>query len=132
MPIDSNILSDSPNGLRHSIGRDQLTVAPEESAPWSQLVSLRWLDKPNLDRSPQTVQPMSLLPEAPGVLGAATAAINQLLGYLIAYEPRLFLASILAGSFAGWRLQRRVVVTQAMVSGDTTELTDRETKRMAA
>ena len=43
-----------------------------------------------------------------GIPGIAAKAINQLLGFLVAYQPRLFLAAVVAGSWVGWSWHRRL------------------------
>ncbi|MGI9457719.1 MAG: hypothetical protein ACR2NU_14230 [Aeoliella sp.] len=99
---------------------------------WHRIAAIRWLDKPDLSRKPKPVEPLEIVPHGPGIFRGVSGAINQLLGYLVDYEPRLFLASIIAGSFVGWRLQRRVVVAHAVVSGDFSELSEGEVERLAA
>ena len=49
-----------------------------------------------------------MIPEMNGVMGLVVQALNQLMGYLVAYQPRLFLAAIVAGSWSGWSLHRRL------------------------
>ncbi|MEM6330102.1 MAG: hypothetical protein AAF790_07630 [Planctomycetota bacterium] len=58
--------------------------------------------------TPAAVAPLPVLPKANGVMGIVAAAINQLLGYLAAYRPRVFAASLLAGGYVGWSWQRRI------------------------
>lgn len=105
------------------------TVSVEQTA-WQRLTSIRWFAKPDLSRPPQPVQPLKVIPKGPGIYGGVGGAINQLLGYLVDYEPRLFVASILVGGFAGWRLQRRVAVAHAVVAGNLTELSTHERKKL--
>lgn len=99
---------------------------------WQRLLAVRWLAKPDLSRAPQPVEPLNIVPKGPGIYGGVGGAINQLLGYLVDYEPRLFLASIVAGSFFGWRMQRRVAIAHAAVSGDTSHLSEHERRKLAA
>lgn len=53
----------------------------------------------------QSVPRVALIPEANSLWGLAARAINQLLGYFVVYRPRLFLASILVGTYIGWSWQ---------------------------
>lgn len=99
---------------------------------WQRLTSISWLGKPDLSRDPKPVQPLQVVPKGPGIYGGVGGALNQLLGYLVDYEPRLFLASIVAGSFVGWRLQRRVAIAHAVVAGDLSELSKHEKRKLEA
>jgi len=98
---------------------------------WHRLASVDWLGAPDLSRKPGRVDPLYLVPKGPGIYGGVGGAINQLLGYLIDYEPRLFFASIIAGGFMGWRVQRKVAIANAVVKGDFSELSEREIEKLA-
>lgn len=108
----------------------RIAAVPVKQTAWQRLTSIRWLAKPDLSRTPQPVEPLRVIPKGPGIYGGVGGAVNQLLGYLVDYEPRLFLASILVGGFAGWRLQRRVAVAHAVVAGDLSDLSKRERKQL--
>jgi hypothetical protein len=118
-------------GLRLN-ATSHFAVVPAPPTAWQRLTAIDWLMKPDLSRQPQSVEPLRVMPKGRGIYGGVGSAINQLLGYLVAYEPRLFLASIVAGSFVGWRLQRRVAVAHVVMSGELMQLPDSETKTMAA
>lgn len=49
-----------------------------------------------------TIPRVGLLPEAGSLVGVIARGINQTLGYLVYYRPRLFLAAILLGTYIGW------------------------------
>lgn len=90
-----------------------VAVAPKlefkPKTPLTQLGEIDWFAQPDLSNSPpQDIPPLNLLPNVGSVPGAISKAINQLLGYLVAYQPRLFLAAILAGSWVGWSWHRRL------------------------
>ena len=129
LPVSTTIASQAVGVAPQSPGAAEL---PKPKSVWQQLAGIRWFAAPDLTRKPQPVQPLNLLPAGPGVVGAVSRATNQLLGYLVSYEPRLFLASVVAGGFFGWRVQRRVAVAKAMVTGDTSELSEQEIGQIAA
>ncbi len=52
-----------------------------------------------------TVPRVALFPEPGSVIGVVGKGINQVLGYLAYYRPRLFLAAILIGIYIGWSWQ---------------------------
>jgi len=54
------------------------------------------------------VDSLNLLPESVGVIGFVVRAINQVLGYLVAYPPRLFLAAIIAAAWMGRTVHNRL------------------------
>lgn len=135
MPTPVGLADDSALPLVQSL---QLTptvkvaAAPAPPNAWQRLAAINWLGKPDLSRDPQPVEPLRVVPKGPGIYGGVGGAINQLLGYLVDYEPRLFLASIFVGSFVGWRLQRRVAIAHAVVAGDLSELTQHEKRKLEA
>lgn len=100
-----------PSGLRE-LGASQLST--HQSAligvlKKPKLSDIDWLAEPNLDKAPSGhIPPLDLFPKVGGVPGVVLMAANQLLGYLVAYQPRLFLAAIVAGSWIGWSWQRRL------------------------
>lgn len=56
----------------------------------------RWTEKiPRVD----------LVPETGAVPGILAQSVNQVLGYLVVYRPRLFFAAILLGAYLGWSWQ---------------------------
>ncbi|TWU39722.1 hypothetical protein [Novipirellula artificiosorum] len=56
--------------------------------------------------NPQAAVPrVSLMPESGSLLGIIGRGLNQLLGYLVVYQPRLFLAAIILGAYIGCSLQ---------------------------
>lgn len=93
---------------------------------------LSWLAPPDLSLRPEPVQPLFEVEKGQGFAGLVLGVVSQLLGYLFAYQPRLFLASVLAGGYLGWRLQRRFTTVHALVTGDLSELSDGELRRLAA
>ena len=85
----------------------QLPVRHESSI--EQLRQIDWLAQPDFSKAPpREIEPLALVPKASGIPGAAAKAINQLLAYLVAYQPRLFLAAVIAGSWVGWSWHRRL------------------------
>ncbi len=85
-----------------------LGIEPRLS-PVDQLTSIDWLQEPNLDFTDQQVAPLRVLPNTTGAIGLVFQAINQLLGFLVVYQPRLFLASTLGGAWIGWRWHKRLL-----------------------
>lgn len=87
----------------------QQSLFQAEATPGERLRSIDWWAEPNLHDSPATdLSPVPLLPKSRGIVGVLFMAVNQLLGFLVAYQPRLFLAAILAGSWTGYLWQRRL------------------------
>jgi hypothetical protein len=81
---------------RASVSTD-LDVNP--NSPWQQLSEIDWLAEPDLPSAPpREITRLQVLPEANSVPGAILKAINQLHGYLVADQPRLFLAAIAKAS----------------------------------
>ena len=81
------------------------------------LSEIEWFAEPNLENAPPAkIAPLALFPQVDGILGIPLMAVNQLLGYLVAYRPRLFLAAIVAGSWIGWSWQRRLARWRAQVT----------------
>lgn len=116
-----------------SVGpRAGVEVAPPPATAWQRLSAIRWLQKPDLNRRPRPVEPLRLLPEGSGIFGVVGGAMNQLLGYLVEYEPRLFLASLLAGGFAGWRLHGQVAFAHAAVAGQVADAPRPDVQQKAA
>lgn len=78
-------------------------------SPLQRLREIDWFAQPNLDKKPpRVIEPLHVLPEISGLHGVPLKAVNQILGYLVAYQPRLFLAAIIAGSWVGWSCRRRL------------------------
>lgn len=85
------------------------TIAETQPSAWQQLTKVRWLAEPKLAKVPQgKVDRLRLLPETGSVIGLVSWAINQLLGYLVAYQPRLFLAAVIAGGWMGWSMHHHL------------------------
>ena len=95
----------------------------KQESPIEQLRQIDWLAQPDLSKAPpREIEPLALLPQASGVPGAAARAINQLLAYFVAYQPRLFLAAMVAGSWVGWSWHRRL----NKLTDDAAERCDRD------
>jgi hypothetical protein len=58
--------------------------------------------------------------------------VNQLLGLLIAYQPRLFLAAVLAGAWTRWRWKQRLSTLQLRVNEAVEQATEPIPIRRAA
>lgn len=98
-------------------------------SPLQRLREIDWFAQPNLDKKPpRVIEPLHVLPEISGLHGTPLKAVNQMLGYLVAYQPRLFLAAIIAGSWVGWSCRRRLeklhehVVEKSIEREDVLEL----------
>ncbi len=109
-----------------------VAAVPVPPTAWQRLNNVQWLRKPNLSRRPEPILPLNVVPKGSGIYGSVAAAVNQLLGYLVAYEPRLFLASLVTGSFVGWRIQHKVAAAHVVVTGDFHGNAARETEKRAA
>ncbi|TWT31131.1 hypothetical protein KOR34_45060 [Posidoniimonas corsicana] len=57
---------------------------------------------------PNPIPRVALLPEGTNALGIVGRGVNQLLGYLVFYRPRMFLAALIAGGYLGWASHRRL------------------------
>ncbi|TWT92763.1 hypothetical protein [Stieleria varia] len=87
------------------------------AAPVDQLRQLDWWAKPDLSRAAQReIAPVALFPKASGLIGLVFTMFNQVLGFMVAYQPRLFAAAVIAGGSLGWgwhsklqSLQQRVL-----------------------
>ncbi|MCA9175044.1 MAG: hypothetical protein KDB14_11230 [Planctomycetales bacterium] len=80
-----------------------LAISPAPN-DYQRLTEIHWLAPPDLKRSPPgNIEPLRILPKLSGMLGLISLAINQLLAYLVAYQPRLFLAALLVGGWTGWK-----------------------------
>jgi len=97
-------------------------VQPSKSAV-EQLAGVDFTAVPDLNQPPPSkIEPLELFPKSGGVLGIITMAINQLLAFVVAYQPRVFLAAVLAGSWNGWKWQRRLATLAHHVSQSADEL----------
>ena len=84
-------------------------VGVAEAPAIGELLTMDPLAVPDLTTPPPvSIPPLKLVPNVGGVLGIVATAINQLLGFVVAYQPRVFLASILAGGWTGWRWHQRL------------------------
>lgn len=91
-------------------------VQPPQSAV-QQLANVDFTAVPDLSKPlPRRIEPLQLLPKAGGIPGIVTMAINQLLAFVVAYQPRVFFAAVLAGSWTGWKWQRRLATLAHHVS----------------
>lgn len=90
------------DALADAIARPPRPLATER------LAEVDLLAPPDFTKAPPSIEPLRLLPEPSGVGGIVCAAVNQMLGYLVAYNPRLLVASLLAGGYVGWTWQRRL------------------------
>lgn len=97
-----------PVAIATADGMDRGEGLPRTTMPANRLRGVDWLAEPDFTHNPVAIAPVALLPEAHGAWGFACRAGNQLLGYLVAYNPRLFVASLLAGGYLGWSWQRRI------------------------
>lgn len=100
--------------------------------PTPQPKKLSWFAPPDLSQPPGPVPPLFEVKKGQGVVGIILGAISQLLGYLFAYQPRMFFAAILAGSYIGYRLQQRFATMKAVVTGDLSDLSTSQIHRLAA
>ncbi|QDU55609.1 hypothetical protein [Aeoliella mucimassa] len=119
-------------GMAFDLAGDAALQADVQPSSWQQMGAIRWFAKPDLARQPQPIPPVRLFGEGPGVLGWIGSAVNQLLGYLITYEPRLFLASLVAGGFVGWQLHGRVSKANAVIADLVSGNSDENVTRKAA
>jgi hypothetical protein len=107
---DPNVASNPDNEIDAAL----LDQAPSTSlfhsrpSPQQQLRELEWWAEPNMGVAPADVSPVQLLPESRGIVGLFCLAVNQLLGFLVAYQPRLFLAAVVSGGWTGYLWQRRL------------------------
>ena len=86
-----------------------VTLPASTNSPLDQLASIEWLATPKLEHTPAgRVPPLKVFPELGGILGVLGKAINQVLGFLVAYQPRLFLAAVVAGGWVGWSIHHRI------------------------
>src|SRR5690606_2571544 len=100
--------------------------------PTSPSKKLSWFAPPDLSQPPGPVEPLFEVKKGQGIVGILLGAISQLLGYLFAYQPRMFFAAILAGSYVGYRLQQRFATVKAVVTGDLSDLSTSQIHRLAA
>lgn len=77
------------------------------------------------ERWPDRVPRVALLPEQGSWLGIVGKAANQLLGYLVFYRPRMFLAALLVGGYLGWAWHRHYTRAEEQVIEWTNELNGR-------
>ncbi len=116
--------------LLKSPGPLQATVRP---SAWQQLSRIDFLAPPNLTQPPPAdIEPINAVPKISGILGVGGLAINQLLGFLVAYQPRLFIAAVLAGAWTGWRWQQRLQTLKRHVQQGIDDDIDSRPLRRAA
>ncbi len=60
----------------------------------------------------EVIEPVELPLHIGGVLGAMLRAVEQLLGYLRAYQLNLFLASLVVGIYLGWTWHRGIALLE--------------------
>jgi len=120
----------SPGSLSTVVMRSPPVV---RTSVWERLQAVDFLALPDLTkRPPQEIAPLPLIPKVSGVFAIAGAAVNQLLGFLIAYQPRLFLAAVLAGAWTGWRWQQRLSTLRLHVGEAVEQATESSPIRRAA
>ena len=104
-----------------------------QTSAWERLQAVDFLALPDLTkRPPREIAPLPLIPKDSGVFAIAGAAVNQLLGLLIAYQPRLFLAAVLAGAWTRWRWKQRLSTLQLRVNEAVEQATEPIPIRRAA
>lgn len=76
---------------------------------WRALTNWRYVSELGASADwPERIPRVALLPEGTTWFGVVGRGVNQLLGYLVFYRPRMFLASLLAGGYLGWAWHRRL------------------------
>lgn len=124
----SSLLSDV--STIHRPGPLQRTAQP---TAWEQLRQIDFFAAPNLAQPPPTeIEPINVVPKISGILNVVGLAINQLLGFLVAYQPRLFLAAVIAGGWTGWRWQQRLQTVREQVEQEFSGEPDTVSTRRAA
>lgn len=87
----------------------QIASPKQDLSPIDQLRQIDWFAKPELAKArTHEIRSLNLLPKSTGVIGLITKTINQILGFLIAYQPRLFCAAVIAGSWLGWSWHKKL------------------------
>ena len=90
-----------PKGSSPALASLHASAAPRQRVDW--------FGPPDLKRNPpRKIAPLQLIPEPGGVLGLLARAVNLLLAYFVSYQPRLFLAAVLAGGWIGWCWHRHL------------------------
>ena len=102
-------------------------------SPLDQLGSIDWLAQPDLAKAaPRNIEPLNVLPTTGGVPGLVMKAINLVLGFLVAYQPRLFLAAVIAGGWIGWTVHHRMTsIHERVVEMSVSPGVDVEIRRAA-
>jgi hypothetical protein len=100
------------SATRSSMIPDQSRETPETITVGEAVRQLSDFQSPATDgghhRWAERVPRVALIPETGTVPGILARAVNQILGYLVVYRPRLFLAAILLGAYVGWSWQPQV------------------------
>ncbi|MEN1680402.1 MAG: hypothetical protein AAGJ46_12485 [Planctomycetota bacterium] len=105
---DAAVGSDAIHGPSSAETIAEAIARPLPPTAGQRLSQVDLLAPPDFSKAPPSIEPLKLLPEPAGVGGILCAAVNQMLGYLAAYNPRLLVASLLAGGYVGWTWQRRL------------------------
>jgi hypothetical protein len=94
----------SPPAAQPSVQASPMTLSVEQAL--QQLLDFRAVaTETNRHDWGETVPRVALLPEPNTLIGVGAKGINQLLGYLAVYRPRLFCAAVLLGIYLGWSWQ---------------------------
>ncbi|TWT77358.1 hypothetical protein Pla123a_20190 [Posidoniimonas polymericola] len=76
---------------------------------WRVLTDWRYISELGASANwPEQIPRVALLPEGTNWFGVVGQGVNQLLGYLVFYRPRMFFAALLAGGYLGWAWHRRL------------------------
>lgn len=118
---DSAGFFDPHRTVRHTLSDLQTANVPHEpvqQSPFQQLSDIDWMAVPDETTTPTgRIPPLDLLPEMNGVAGVVAKAVNQTLGFLVAYKPRMFLAALIAGGWVGWSFHRRIQQIHEQIIG---------------
>lgn len=138
-PVPLRTTSDKPVGTVSRLSdlrldRSQIAVQPASPPTvWEQLSQIDLLAAPDLTQPPPAeIAPIHVVPKISGILNVIGMAINQLLGFLVAYQPRLFLAAVIAGGWTGWRWQQRLQTLQHHVEQELSHSSEATPTRRAA
>ena len=108
-PSNSSPFALSITASTNNLSEVSAHVHPDASVQsWPEVCSrLNW-DPPTFQSQPDRIKPVPAVPRTGGIFSVVALALNQLLGYLVAYQPRLFCAAILGGGWLGWIWHKRV------------------------
>ena len=121
--LSTNIVLDRPI---YKPGSGPLQRIQKKSA-WQQLSEIDWFAVPDLKTVRQReIEPLEIVPKFSGIAALISGTINQVLGFLVAYQPRLFLAAIIAGSWLGWTWHRKLEEFQKKIDDDAIDQSNAE------